>query len=172
MPVFRRRQPGFAAVPTRRRRIQSDRQFTCHWNGPDLLIVGLNGKGRYTSPKGWTLPSETEYPSHMSPWCLMAAPLHGHAGDSNSSALEALARTYAEFRDCGRLKPTRRPFQRGGGVAPTAATVEMRAYSVFTRFKARHASNNSRCPKPARLSFAQSLRRRFRSTRRSTLHRG
>jgi len=47
-----------------------------HWNDPDMLIVGLNGKGRYTSPKGWAAPNETEYRSHMSMWCLMAAPLH------------------------------------------------------------------------------------------------
>jgi alpha-galactosidase len=46
-----------------------------HWNDPDMLIVGLNGKGRYTSPKGWAPPNETEYRSHMSLWCLMAAPL-------------------------------------------------------------------------------------------------
>jgi alpha-galactosidase len=39
-----------------------------------MLIVGLNG-GRYTSPKGWPPPNETEYRSHMSLWCLMAAPL-------------------------------------------------------------------------------------------------
>jgi alpha-galactosidase len=47
-----------------------------HWNDPDMLIVGLKGKGTYTSPKGWTPPNETEYRSHMSLWCLMAAPLH------------------------------------------------------------------------------------------------
>jgi alpha-galactosidase len=47
-----------------------------HWNDPDMLIVGLNGKGRYTSPKGWPPPNETEYRSHMALWCLMAAPLH------------------------------------------------------------------------------------------------
>jgi alpha-galactosidase len=47
-----------------------------HWNDPDMLIVGLNGKGRYTSPKGWPAPNETEYRSHMSLWCLMASPLH------------------------------------------------------------------------------------------------
>ena len=47
-----------------------------HWNDPDMLIVGLNGKGRYTSPKGWASPNEAEYRSHMSLWCLMAAPLH------------------------------------------------------------------------------------------------
>lgn len=40
-----------------------------------MLIVGLNGKGRYTSPKGWAPPAEIEYRSHMSLWCLMAAPL-------------------------------------------------------------------------------------------------
>jgi alpha-galactosidase len=47
-----------------------------HWNDPDMLIVGLNGKGRYTSRKGFPAPNETEYRSHMSLWCLMAAPLH------------------------------------------------------------------------------------------------
>ncbi len=45
------------------------------WNDPDMLVIGLYGKGRYTSPKGWPHPNETEYRSQMSLWCLMAAPL-------------------------------------------------------------------------------------------------
>jgi alpha-galactosidase len=46
-----------------------------HWNDPDMLVVGLNGKGRYTSPKGWGPPNDVEYRSQMSLWCLMASPL-------------------------------------------------------------------------------------------------
>jgi alpha-galactosidase len=57
-----------------------------HWNDPDMLIIGLNGKGRYTSPKGWPSPNETEYRSHMSLWCLMAAPLHATCDLRNMDA--------------------------------------------------------------------------------------
>jgi alpha-galactosidase len=46
-----------------------------HWNDPDMLVVGLHGKGRYTSPKGWPPPNDVEYRSQMSLWCLMASPL-------------------------------------------------------------------------------------------------
>jgi alpha-galactosidase len=47
-----------------------------HWNDPDMLVVGLRGKGTYTSPKGWPPPNDVEYRSQMSLWCLMASPLH------------------------------------------------------------------------------------------------
>lgn len=47
-----------------------------HWNDPDMLIVGIYGKGKATSnnelAKGCT---DAEYRSHMSLWCLMSAPL-------------------------------------------------------------------------------------------------
>ena len=46
------------------------------WNDPDMLVVGLYGKGTYTSPKGWPSPNDVEYRSQMSLWCLMASPLH------------------------------------------------------------------------------------------------
>jgi alpha-galactosidase len=46
-----------------------------HWNDPDMLVVGLYGKGKYTSPKGYPPPNDTEYRSQMSLWCLMASPL-------------------------------------------------------------------------------------------------
>jgi alpha-galactosidase len=46
------------------------------WNDPDMLVVGLRGRGTYTSPKGWPPPNDVEYRSHMSLWCLMASPLH------------------------------------------------------------------------------------------------
>ena len=45
------------------------------WNDPDMLIVGLNGKGKSSShgdAKGCTLE---EYQSQMSLWCLINAPL-------------------------------------------------------------------------------------------------
>jgi alpha-galactosidase len=37
-----------------------------HWNDPDMLVVGLYGKGMYTSPKGWPSPNDIEYRSQMS----------------------------------------------------------------------------------------------------------
>jgi len=47
-----------------------------HWNDPDMLIVGIYGKGKATSnnalAKGCT---DEEYRTHMSLWCLMASPL-------------------------------------------------------------------------------------------------
>jgi alpha-galactosidase len=46
-----------------------------HWNDPDMLVIGLRGKGRYTSPRGWAPPNDVEYRSQMSLWCLMASPL-------------------------------------------------------------------------------------------------
>jgi len=45
------------------------------WNDPDMLVVGLNGKGKSSShggAKGCTLE---EYKSQMSMWCLLNAPL-------------------------------------------------------------------------------------------------
>jgi alpha-galactosidase len=45
------------------------------WNDPDMLVVGLNGKGKSSShggAKGCTLE---EYQSQMSMWCLINAPL-------------------------------------------------------------------------------------------------
>jgi len=46
------------------------------WNDPDLLVVGLFGKGKSSSAqgkfKGCTL---TEYRSHFALWCMLAAPL-------------------------------------------------------------------------------------------------
>ncbi len=47
-----------------------------HWNDPDMLVIGLHGKGTYTSPKGWPPCRDVEYRSQMSLWCLMASPLH------------------------------------------------------------------------------------------------
>ncbi|TCW61217.1 glycoside hydrolase family 27 protein [Treponema sp. J25] len=42
-----------------------------HWNDPDMLIVGLNGRLEWQGP-GCTYE---EYRSHFALWCLMAAPL-------------------------------------------------------------------------------------------------
>ncbi len=47
-----------------------------HWNDPDMLVVGLNGKGRSSSANGANGCSEDEYRSNMSLWCLLAAPLY------------------------------------------------------------------------------------------------
>jgi alpha-galactosidase len=41
------------------------------WNDPDMLVVGLKGTGR----SGGSGCTEAEYRSHMSLWCMMAAPL-------------------------------------------------------------------------------------------------
>lgn len=38
------------------------------WNDPDMLVVGLNGKGKYTSPQGYASCTDTEYRSQMSLW--------------------------------------------------------------------------------------------------------
>ena len=42
-----------------------------HWNDPDMLIVGLNGKIEWQGP-GCT---QEEYRTHFALWCLSAAPL-------------------------------------------------------------------------------------------------
>lgn len=42
------------------------------WNDPDLLMVGLYGKGKSSGKVGCT---DTEYKSHFSLWCMLAAPL-------------------------------------------------------------------------------------------------
>jgi alpha-galactosidase len=43
-----------------------------HWNDPDMLVVGLYGKSKTIPGAGCT---DNEYRSHMSLWCLLAAPL-------------------------------------------------------------------------------------------------
>lgn len=42
-----------------------------HWNDPDMLVVGMYGKGNVA--KGGC--SDAEYRSHFSLWCLLCAPL-------------------------------------------------------------------------------------------------
>ena len=42
------------------------------WNDPDMLMVGLYGKGKSSGKKGCT---DTEYKSHFALWCMLAAPL-------------------------------------------------------------------------------------------------
>jgi alpha-galactosidase len=42
-----------------------------HWNDPDMLVVGMYGKGN-VARGGCT---DAEYRSHFSLWCLMASPL-------------------------------------------------------------------------------------------------
>ncbi len=42
-----------------------------HWNDPDMLVVGMYGKGN-VAHGGCT---DAEYRSHFSLWCLMASPL-------------------------------------------------------------------------------------------------
>ncbi len=42
-----------------------------HWNDPDMLVVGMYGKGN-AAQGGCT---DAEYRSHFSLWCLLAAPL-------------------------------------------------------------------------------------------------
>ena len=45
------------------------------WNDPDMLVVGLNGKGQSSSHGGAKGCSLEEYRSQMSLWCLLNAPL-------------------------------------------------------------------------------------------------
>jgi len=42
------------------------------WNDPDMLVVGMYGKGNCSDEVGCT---DTEYRTHFSLWCLLAAPL-------------------------------------------------------------------------------------------------
>ncbi len=46
-----------------------------HWNDPDLLMVGIDGRGKSSSANGAKGMTLTEYRSHFSLWCMMAAPL-------------------------------------------------------------------------------------------------
>lgn len=46
------------------------------WNDPDLLMVGLNGKGKSSSVDGkFKGCTADEYRSHFALWCMLAAPL-------------------------------------------------------------------------------------------------
>ncbi len=45
------------------------------WNDPDMLVVGLNGKGKSSSHGGANGCSLEEYRSQMSMWCMINAPL-------------------------------------------------------------------------------------------------
>ncbi|AQT67229.1 Alpha-galactosidase A precursor [Anaerohalosphaera lusitana] len=45
------------------------------WNDPDMLIVGLYGKGKPSNACGASGCTDREYRSQMSLWCLLAAPL-------------------------------------------------------------------------------------------------
>lgn len=46
-----------------------------HWNDPDILMVGLNGKGNSASANGASGMTVTEYEAHMGLWALLSAPL-------------------------------------------------------------------------------------------------
>lgn len=46
-----------------------------HWNDPDLLSIGLYGKGSSSSHDGANGCTITEYEAEMGLWCLLAAPL-------------------------------------------------------------------------------------------------
>lgn len=43
-----------------------------HWNDTDMLVVGLRGRSREITGAGCT---DTEYRTHFSLWCMLAAPL-------------------------------------------------------------------------------------------------
>lgn len=45
------------------------------WNDPDMLMVGLYGKGKSSSHGGANGCTDTEYKSQFSLWCMLAAPL-------------------------------------------------------------------------------------------------
>ncbi len=42
------------------------------WNDPDMLVVGMYGKGNCAGETGC---NDVEYRTHMSLWCLLASPL-------------------------------------------------------------------------------------------------
>ncbi len=46
-----------------------------HWNDPDILMIGLYGKGKSSSYDGAAGCSVTEYESQMGLWSLLSAPL-------------------------------------------------------------------------------------------------
>ena len=46
-----------------------------HWNDPDMLVIGLNGKGASASANGASGCSVTEYEAQFGLWSLLAAPL-------------------------------------------------------------------------------------------------
>ncbi|MCF8373816.1 MAG: glycoside hydrolase family 27 protein [Bacteroidales bacterium] len=46
-----------------------------HWNDPDMLVIGLHGKGKSASNDGAAGCTVTEYEAQMGLWCLLAAPL-------------------------------------------------------------------------------------------------
>ncbi len=46
-----------------------------HWNDPDILMVGLNGKGNSASANEANGCSIVEYEAHMGLWALLSAPL-------------------------------------------------------------------------------------------------
>ena len=46
-----------------------------HWNDPDMLLIGLNGKGASSSANGADGCTVTEYETQFGLWSLLAAPL-------------------------------------------------------------------------------------------------
>ncbi|HPE95471.1 MAG TPA: glycoside hydrolase family 27 protein [Bacillota bacterium] len=61
----------------------------CGWNDPDMLVVGLNGRG-YVGEIGGGCNFE-EYKSHFALWCMLSAPLlMGHDVRKTSSEIKAL----------------------------------------------------------------------------------
>ncbi|GAA3240912.1 glycoside hydrolase family 27 protein [Dactylosporangium siamense] len=45
------------------------------WNDPDLLVVGMGGRGHVAGDMGFGGCSVEEYRTHFSLWCMLAAPL-------------------------------------------------------------------------------------------------
>ena len=46
-----------------------------HWNDPDMLVIGLNGKGASASANGASGCTVTEYEAQFGLWALLSAPL-------------------------------------------------------------------------------------------------
>jgi alpha-galactosidase len=46
-----------------------------HWNDPDMLVIGLNGKGASASANGASGCTVTEYEAQFGLWSLLSAPL-------------------------------------------------------------------------------------------------
>ena len=62
-----------------------------HWNDPDMLIAGMNGKGWVGDMNGAHGCSHEEYKTHFALWCMLSAPLlMGHDVRKTTPEIAAL----------------------------------------------------------------------------------
>lgn len=66
------------------------------WNDPDMLVVGLQGRGQSSNANGASGCSATEYEAQMSLWCLLSAPLIASCDLRNMDAVTKRILTNAE----------------------------------------------------------------------------